>query len=116
MSFESVSYTHLGQSKVIPQFINWLENESFLKSLWQQIDLSKINWTKVQSYLLNGASGTFSTVMSTASKVVSALTTVSYTHLDLDEIYTDVDNTLNAGSLDKGASVTVSYTHLPSRQ
>lgn len=25
---------------------------------------------------------------------------------DLDEIYTDVDNTLNAGSLDKGASVT----------
>ncbi|MEE6698505.1 AI-2E family transporter [Limosilactobacillus fermentum] len=64
-----------GQSKVIPQFINWLENESFLKSLWQQIDLSKINWTKVQSYLLNGTSGTFSTVMSTASKVVSALTT-----------------------------------------
>ncbi|WP_288599197.1 AI-2E family transporter [uncultured Limosilactobacillus sp.] len=60
-----------GQSK----FINWLGNESFLKSLWQQIDLSKINWTKAQSYLLNGASGTFSTVMSTASKVVSALTT-----------------------------------------
>lgn len=29
----------------------------------------------MQSYLLNGASGTFSTVMSTASKMVSALTT-----------------------------------------
>ncbi|MDO4855168.1 MAG: AI-2E family transporter [Limosilactobacillus gorillae] len=66
-----------GQSKAIPQFIHWLENESYFKSLWQQVDLSKVNWSKVQSYVLNGASGTLTTVMSTTGKVVSALTTTA---------------------------------------
>lgn len=65
--------TNHGQ--VIGKFIKAIEQNKDLNALWNSFDLEKIKWNQIGKYLTMGFGGTFKAVVSTASTIVSAVTT-----------------------------------------
>lgn len=65
--------TNHGQ--VINKFIKAIERNQDLNALWNSFDLEKIKWNQLGKYLSVGFGGTFKAVVSTASSLVSAVTT-----------------------------------------
>lgn len=63
-------------SHVINHFVDSFQKNSNFKGLWKNADPSHFNWEKAGKYLTTGFGGTFKTVMSTASSVVSRVTTM----------------------------------------
>lgn len=62
-------------SKVITKFVTTFENDDNVKRLLRNFDPRHISWAKAQKYLSYGFGGTFKAVMSTASSLVSVVTT-----------------------------------------
>lgn len=61
--------------KVVAKFLKLIEHNKDLNTLWNSFDLEKIKWNQVGKYLTTGFGGTFKAVVSTASSVVSGVTT-----------------------------------------
>lgn len=62
-------------SKTITKILAYFQQHGNLKGLWTNINLKHFNWNKVGKYITYGFSGTLKTVMSTASSIVSGITT-----------------------------------------
>lgn len=62
-------------SHVINHFIDYFQKNGNFKGWWKNVDPNHFNWEKAGKYLTTGFGGTFKTVMSTASSVVSGVTT-----------------------------------------
>lgn len=64
-----------GHSQVINQVIDYLQKNSNFKGFWKNFDLQHLNWSTVGKYVTYGLGGTFKTIMSTASSIISSATT-----------------------------------------
>lgn len=62
-------------SRVINHFIDYFQQHGQFQDFWKSIDYRHVNWNKVGKYLTSGVGGTMKTVMSTASSIVSGVTT-----------------------------------------
>ena len=62
-------------SHVVNHFVAYFQQNSQFKDLWRNFDPRHLNWSKYGKYLTSGFGGTFKTVMSTASSIVSGVTT-----------------------------------------
>ncbi len=61
--------------KAVNRFVAYFQENGTLKGLWKNIDLSHLDWNRIGKYLTTGFGGTLKTVMSTASSIVSGVTT-----------------------------------------
>lgn len=61
--------------KAVNRFVAYFQENGTLKGLWKSIDLSHLDWNRIGKYLTTGFGGTLKTVMSTASSIVSGVTT-----------------------------------------
>ncbi|MEY8441114.1 AI-2E family transporter [Lactobacillaceae bacterium 24-114] len=76
---ELISCTRLlvtNHSQVINKFIDQIENNKDIKGLWTSFNLQDIKWNQVSRYIGTGLGHTFKTVMTTASSIVSVITTI----------------------------------------
>lgn len=62
-------------SQVINKFIDGIENNKDLKSLLTSFNLQDIKWDRVGHYIGSGLGQTFKTMVTTASSIVSVITT-----------------------------------------
>ncbi|WP_295747210.1 AI-2E family transporter [uncultured Limosilactobacillus sp.] len=62
--------------KTVNRFVSYFQQNGNFKELWQGIDLKHFDWNKAGKYLTVGVGGTVKTVMSTASSIVSGVTTM----------------------------------------
>lgn len=62
--------------KTVNRFLTYFQENGSLKEFWQSIDLKHFDWNKAGKYLTVGVGGTVKTVMSTASSIVSGVTTM----------------------------------------
>lgn len=61
--------------KAVNRFVAYFQENGTLKGLWKNVDLSHLDWNRIGNYLTIGFGGTLKTVMSTASSIVSGVTT-----------------------------------------
>ena len=62
--------------QTVNRFLTYFQENGSLKEFWQSIDLKHFDWNKEGKYLTVGVGGTVKTVMSTASSIVSGVTTM----------------------------------------
>lgn len=62
-------------SRVVNHFISYLQQNGNFKDLWKNIDFRHFDWAKISKYVTYGFGGTVKTIMSTASSIVSIVTT-----------------------------------------
>lgn len=62
-------------SHVVNHFIAYFQQNGQFKEFWKNLDPRHLNWSQIGKYVTYGFGGTLKTVMSTASSIVSGVTT-----------------------------------------
>lgn len=62
-------------SHVVNHFIAYFQQNGQFKEFWKNLDPRHLDWSKISKYVTYGFGGTLKTVMSTASSIVSGVTT-----------------------------------------
>lgn len=62
-------------SHVVNHFIAYFQQNGQFKEFWKNLDPRHLDWNKISKYVTYGFGGTLKTVMSTASSIVSGVTT-----------------------------------------
>lgn len=62
-------------SHIVNHFVAYFQQNGQFKEFWKNLDPRHLNWSKLSKYVTYGFSGTVKTVMSTASSIVSGVTT-----------------------------------------